>query len=102
MANSPTFNPNDYAKSPEAAYALNPSVGLTYEPGSTFKMVTIAAALEEGLTTPDEKIFCDNGSIIALRPEDQGSQTLRHAERPGNHAEFVERRDYQARPAPGR
>ena len=63
-ANWPTFNPNEYAKSPEAAYALNPSVGLTYEPGSTFKMVTIAAALEEGLTTPDEKIFCDNGSIL--------------------------------------
>ena len=63
-ANWPTFNPNEYAKSPEAAYALNPSVALTYEPGSTFKMVTIAAALEEGLITPDEKIFCDNGSIL--------------------------------------
>jgi cell division protein FtsI (penicillin-binding protein 3) len=63
-ANWPTFDPNNYAKSPEAAYALNPSVALTYEPGSTFKMVTIAAALEEGLITPDEKIFCDNGSIL--------------------------------------
>src|SRR6185503_6978462 len=63
-ANWPTFNPNEYAKSPEAAYALNPSLALTYEPGSTFKMVTIAAALEEGLITPDEKIFCDNGSIL--------------------------------------
>ena len=63
-ANWPTFNPNEYAKSPEAAYALNPSVGLTYEPGSTFKMVTIAAALEEGLTTPDEKIVGSREQLI--------------------------------------
>jgi cell division protein FtsI (penicillin-binding protein 3) len=37
---------------------------MVYEPGSTFKMVTVAAALEEGLTTPDEKIFCENGAIV--------------------------------------
>ena len=63
MANSPSFNPNDYRESPASSW-MNPSVSLTYEPGSTFKMVTIAAALEEGLTTPDEQIFCENGAII--------------------------------------
>ncbi|HET9943774.1 MAG TPA: penicillin-binding protein, partial [Terriglobia bacterium] len=63
MANSPSFNPNAYGRFPESSYSLNPSVALTYEPGSTFKMVTIAAALEEGLTTPEERIFCENGAI---------------------------------------
>jgi cell division protein FtsI (penicillin-binding protein 3) len=64
MASSPTYNPNDYLAFPQSSWSQNPSVALTYEPGSTFKMVTIAAALEEGLTTPDEKIFCENGAIV--------------------------------------
>ena len=64
MASSPNYNPNDYLASPQSTWSQNPSVALTYEPGSTFKMVTIAAALEEGLTTPDEKIFCENGAIV--------------------------------------
>ena len=62
MANAPTFNPNEPAKAPPSSW-MNRSVGLTYEPGSTFKMVTIAAALEEGLTRPDELIYCGDGSI---------------------------------------
>lgn len=62
LANSPTFNPNDYADSPEAW--INPALNLMYEPGSTFKMVTIAAALEERLTTPDERIYCEDGAIV--------------------------------------
>ncbi len=35
-----------------------------YEPGSTFKLVTIAAALEEKLTRPDEVFDCQMGSIV--------------------------------------
>ena len=35
-----------------------------YEPGSTFKLVTIAAALEEKLTRPDELFDCQMGSIV--------------------------------------
>ena len=62
MANAPTFNPNEIADSDSSAL-INHSVSLTYEPGSTFKMVTVAAALEEGLTTPDEIIDCQNGAI---------------------------------------
>jgi len=63
MANFPTFNPNEYADAPPSTW-INHSLSLTYEPGSTFKMVTIAAALEEGLTTPDEKIYCEDGAIV--------------------------------------
>ena len=35
-----------------------------YEPGSTFKLVTIAAALEEKITNPNEVFDCQNGSIV--------------------------------------
>jgi len=63
MANAPTFNPNEYADFSPSTW-INHSVSLTYEPGSTFKMVTVAAALEEGLTTPDEVFDCQNGSIV--------------------------------------
>jgi cell division protein FtsI (penicillin-binding protein 3) len=63
MANAPNFNPNNYKAFKEETW-INHSVSLTYEPGSTFKMVTVAAALEEGLTTPDEIIDCLNGLIV--------------------------------------
>jgi len=62
LGNYPTFNPNQYAKYPPEAW-INRAVSHTYEPGSTFKIVTTASALEEGLTTPDELIDCQMGSI---------------------------------------
>jgi len=37
-----------------------------YEPGSTFKVVTISAALDENLTRPDEKFDCQMGSIVVF------------------------------------
>jgi len=66
MANSPAFNPNEHAAFLPSTW-INKSLSLSYEPGSTFKMVAIAAALEEGLTTPDEIIDCLNGSITLFR-----------------------------------
>ena len=63
MANEPTFDPNRYLESlPEVR--LNRAVGWVYEPGSTFKLVAVAAALEEKLTTPNEVIDCQHGSIV--------------------------------------
>jgi cell division protein FtsI (penicillin-binding protein 3) len=51
MANWPQVNANDpAAASPEALE--NRAVGFDYEPGSTFKSVTVSAALQEGLITP--------------------------------------------------
>ncbi|NTW72191.1 MAG: PASTA domain-containing protein [Eubacteriaceae bacterium] len=41
----------------------NPAVGFNYEPGSTFKLITAAAALEEGVVAPDTA-FYDNGFIL--------------------------------------
>jgi cell division protein FtsI (penicillin-binding protein 3) len=63
LANQPTFNPNDFAAS-SASARLDRGVGWVYEPGSTFKLVTLSAALEENLTNPREVINCQNGGIV--------------------------------------
>jgi len=62
MANYPTFNPNAYARYGANAW-INRAVSHTYEPGSTFKIVTTASAFEEGLAKPDELIDCQMGKI---------------------------------------
>lgn len=61
MANYPSFNPADYNN---YTYADSRDRAITdvYEPGSTFKVVTASAALEEGIEKPDNIIFADNGS----------------------------------------
>lgn len=62
VANRPTFNPNQKVADPLSL--RNRAVTDAYEPGSTFKLVTLAAALEEKITTPDEVVDCQMGSII--------------------------------------
>jgi cell division protein FtsI (penicillin-binding protein 3) len=62
MANYPTFNPNARGDAPPEA-RMNRAVAALYEPGSVFKIVTVAGALEEGLTRPDEVIDCQMGAI---------------------------------------
>jgi cell division protein FtsI/penicillin-binding protein 2 len=60
MAGAPTFDPNNYGQyaslqgclGSEEVY-FNPALYCGYEPGSTMKMVTMAAALDQGLITPD-------------------------------------------------
>lgn len=51
MADEPGFDANEYAAEPPSV-VRNRAVTDTYEPGSTFKVVTVAAALEEHLVTP--------------------------------------------------
>ena len=63
LANRPTFNPN-LRKQITPAALTNRAVSYVYEPGSTFKLVTISAALEEKLTNPDEMFDCQMGSIV--------------------------------------
>lgn len=65
MASAPSFNPNQPVRSAvEAERRRNFAVGASFEPGSTFKLITVAAALEEKLTRPDEVIDCQMGSIV--------------------------------------
>ncbi len=63
LANRPTFNPNQ-ARGVTPAQMKNRAVSDIYEPGSTFKIVTVAGALEEKLTKPEEIIDCQMGAII--------------------------------------
>ncbi len=63
LANRPTFNPN-LRKQITPAALTNRAVSDIYEPGSTFKLVTISAALNEHLTNPNEIFDCQMGSIV--------------------------------------
>lgn len=62
MANRPTYNPNEFYKYTPEEWK-NRAVSFVYEPGSTFKAIVAAAALEEGVVTP-EKRFVDPGYVM--------------------------------------
>ena len=63
LTNRPTFNPN-IRKEIKNDALKDRAVSDIYEPGSTFKMVTISAGLEEKITRPDEMFDCQMGSIV--------------------------------------
>ena len=62
LANWPTFDANAAGESPPEA-RRNRAVSAIYEPGSTFKIITLAGAFEEGVARPAEVIDCQMGSI---------------------------------------
>jgi cell division protein FtsI (penicillin-binding protein 3) len=61
MANYPNFNPNAYSRYPQPVLR-NKTIVDSFEPGSTFKVFLIAAALEEKIVTPNDGFNCENGS----------------------------------------
>jgi cell division protein FtsI (penicillin-binding protein 3) len=63
LANIPTFNPNERPEGANDSSRANRAIGWPYEPGSIFKIVTYAAAFEEGLFEPDDMINCGGGQI---------------------------------------
>ncbi|HYE22153.1 MAG TPA: penicillin-binding protein 2, partial [Verrucomicrobiae bacterium] len=62
MANYPEFDPNVYNQVPDISYYSNRSLAIDYEPGSIFKPITMAAALNEGKVTP-ETTYEDTGEV---------------------------------------
>ena len=62
VANWPTFNPNA-AKESSPESRMDRAASALYEPGSVFKIVTLSAAIDQGITNPDEVIDCQNGAI---------------------------------------
>lgn len=57
IAGKPDFDPNNYNEYPEETRKLTPITN-TFEPGSTFKLVTLAASIEEGKYKASEGFFC--------------------------------------------
>ncbi len=62
MAVAPTFNPNEPGKSTINSWR-NRAVTDSYEPGSTFKLITLAAALDSGRFRPTDTIPVGNGTL---------------------------------------
>lgn len=63
LASMPTFHPNDYQQVDPSIYNRNLPVWMTFEPGSTFKIITLAAGLEEKVIDLHKENFHDPGFI---------------------------------------
>lgn len=66
LASVPSFDPNRWAESSAEARRCRP-IADAYEPGSTFKVITAAAAIEAGTIGPDDVIDCGGGSLTIGR-----------------------------------
>ena len=85
LASFPTFHPLEYDKVSPSVYNQNLPVSMTFEPGSTFKIITLAAALEEGKVDLENESFYDPGYAIV-----EGAR-LRCWKREGHkHQSFLE------------
>ncbi|WP_058301837.1 stage V sporulation protein D [Gorillibacterium timonense] len=62
MGNRPGYEPEKFGEYPAEVYNRNLPIWMTYEPGSTFKIITLAAALQEKKITFNEPFF-DSGSV---------------------------------------
>lgn len=63
MSSRPNFEPENYQNYDSKIFDRNLPVWSTFEPGSTFKIITLAAALEEKLVDLEKDTFFDKGSI---------------------------------------
>jgi cell division protein FtsI (penicillin-binding protein 3) len=64
LANTPTFDPNQPGPPNDRRWrdrVRNRALTDPYEPGSTFKAILAAAAIEEGVVRPTDMFFCENG-----------------------------------------
>ena len=64
MVSLPDYDPNRYELVPQDSYSLfnNPAISAQYEPGSVYKIITMASALDAGIITPT-MTFIDSGSF---------------------------------------
>jgi len=62
MASSPDYSPEKIAGTPPA-FRKNNAVSFIYHPGSTFKVLMVASALDFGICAPQEEFFCWNGEF---------------------------------------
>ena len=67
MANAPLFDPNHFRRYDRRQYR-NRAIADNFEPGSTFKPITVAAAIEDRIVTPQDEIYCEDGEL-AIGPD---------------------------------
>jgi len=81
MASYPAYNPNHFAQTPLELF-VNPAVSKQYEPGSVFKIVTMAAGLDTGTITPQTSFHCagamEIGGLVIHSGDDRahGQETM--------------------------
>ncbi|HEV8440841.1 MAG TPA: penicillin-binding protein [Methylomirabilota bacterium] len=66
LAIRPTFNPNNFGAATDDE-RRNRAITDPFEPGSTFKVILAAAALEEGVARPGDRFYAENGAITVAR-----------------------------------
>ncbi|WP_342560471.1 penicillin-binding transpeptidase domain-containing protein [Psychrobacillus sp. FSL W7-1457] len=83
LASAPNFDPSSYQEVDSTIYNRNLPVWMTFEPGSTFKIITLSAALEENVVNLDNDHFHDAGYTIVegarlrcWKRQGHGSQTF--------------------------
>lgn len=97
IASYPNFNPNDYQNEDKDVYNQNIPIWKTYEPGSTFKIITFSSALNENLFDMDKDTYYDKGyeyvsgaRIKSWKKGGHGLQTFREVLQNSSNPGFVE------------
>lgn len=97
MACKPDFDPNDYQNADKDVYNHNIPIWKTYEPGSTFKIITFASALNENLFDMDKDTYYDQryeivsgARIKSWKKGGHGLQTFREVLQNSSNPGFVE------------
>lgn len=82
IASYPTYDPANYQQVSSEIYNQNLPVFMTYEPGSTFKIITLAAAIEEGVVDLDDSFYDQGYTVVedsrlrCWKREGHGHQTF--------------------------
>ena len=97
MSSKPDYNPNDYKNADSDIYNKNLPIWKCYEPGSTFKIMTFASALNENLFDMDKDTYYDKGyeivkgaRIKSWKKGGHGLQTFREVLQNSSNPGFVE------------
>lgn len=97
LASMPDFDPNNYQDADEEIYNRNLPIWKSYEPGSTFKIITFSSALNENLFDMDEDTYYDKGyeivgatRIKSWKKGGHGLQTFREVLQNSSNPGFVE------------
>lgn len=97
ICSKPDFDPNDYQNANSEIYNRNLPIWKSYEPGSTFKIITFSSALNENLFDMDKDTYYDKGyeivdgvRIKSWKKGGHGLQTFREVLQNSSNPGFVE------------